>query len=124
MGRTWLCCGGTCGRSSLERPDWRAACGVRRVARWPERGGDVVDDALLAGGVVSRHAAPPFLREHGTERLFDCQAPGMARESAPDILHAPMPRSRRAGPARGLFRTLNYLAFVPLASRAPLYGRL
>jgi uncharacterized membrane protein YkvA (DUF1232 family) len=35
-----------------------------------------------------------------------------------------MPRSRRAGPARGLFRTLNYLAFVPLAARAPMYGRL
>ena len=48
----------------------------------------------------------------------------MAEGPAPDILHAPMPRSRRAGPARGLFRTLNYLAFVPLASRAPMYGRL
>lgn len=35
-----------------------------------------------------------------------------------------MPRSRRSGRSRGLFRTLNYVAFLPLASRAPMYGRL
>jgi uncharacterized membrane protein YkvA (DUF1232 family) len=35
-----------------------------------------------------------------------------------------MPRSRRAGRSFGLIRTLNYLAFMPLASRAPTYGRL
>jgi uncharacterized membrane protein YkvA (DUF1232 family) len=35
-----------------------------------------------------------------------------------------MPRMpRRRGP-RGLIRTLNYVAFLPLASRAPTYGRL
>lgn len=34
-----------------------------------------------------------------------------------------MPRtSRRKGP--GLLRSLNYVAFLPLASRAPTYGRL
>ncbi len=32
-------------------------------------------------------------------------------------------RTRRQGRS-GLFRTLNYLAFLPLASRAPAYGRL
>ena len=33
-------------------------------------------------------------------------------------------RSARSGSRLGFFRTLNYLAFAPLASRAPLYGRL
>jgi uncharacterized membrane protein YkvA (DUF1232 family) len=35
-----------------------------------------------------------------------------------------MARSRRSGRSPGLIRTLNYLAFMPLASRAPTYGRL
>ncbi len=35
-----------------------------------------------------------------------------------------MPRSRRSGRSHGLIRTLNYLAFMPLASRVPTYGRL
>jgi uncharacterized membrane protein YkvA (DUF1232 family) len=35
-----------------------------------------------------------------------------------------MSRSARSGGRSGLFRTLNYLAFVPLASRAPSYARL
>jgi uncharacterized membrane protein YkvA (DUF1232 family) len=35
-----------------------------------------------------------------------------------------MPRSRRSRGRPGLWRTLNYLAFLPLASRAPDYARL
>lgn len=35
-----------------------------------------------------------------------------------------MPRRRRFGRRRGLARTLNLMAFLPLASRAPTYGRL
>jgi uncharacterized membrane protein YkvA (DUF1232 family) len=35
-----------------------------------------------------------------------------------------MSRTARAGSRSGLFRTLNYLAFLPLASRAPSYARL
>ena len=35
-----------------------------------------------------------------------------------------MPRSPRRGGRAGFFRSLNYLAFLPLASRAPTYGRL
>lgn len=35
-----------------------------------------------------------------------------------------MPGSRRSAGRGGLFRTLNLLAFLPLASRAPTYGRL
>jgi uncharacterized membrane protein YkvA (DUF1232 family) len=35
-----------------------------------------------------------------------------------------MSRSARSGGWSGLFRTLNYLAFLPLASRAPSYARL
>ena len=35
-----------------------------------------------------------------------------------------MPRSRRSGRSLGLIRTFNYLAFMPLASRAPMYVRL
>ncbi len=38
------------------------------------------------------------------------------------ILLVPMARSRNR--RSGLVRTLNYLAFLPLASRAPSYGRL
>lgn len=35
-----------------------------------------------------------------------------------------MPRSKRSRGPLGLVRTLNYLAFMPLASRMPMYGRL
>ncbi|MGH2406911.1 MAG: YkvA family protein [Candidatus Limnocylindrales bacterium] len=35
-----------------------------------------------------------------------------------------MARSTRSGRSLGLIRTLNYLAFMPLASRAPTYIRL
>jgi uncharacterized membrane protein YkvA (DUF1232 family) len=35
-----------------------------------------------------------------------------------------MPRSPRGRGPAGFFRSLNYLAFLPLASRAPTYGRL
>ena len=35
-----------------------------------------------------------------------------------------MPRPRRSGRSAGLLRTLRYAAFLPLASRAPMYGRL
>jgi uncharacterized membrane protein YkvA (DUF1232 family) len=35
-----------------------------------------------------------------------------------------MARSRRSGRQANLARTLNLLAFLPLASRAPVYGRL
>ncbi len=45
-----------------------------------------------------------------------------ARDHGTGILLVPMARSR---PRRSsLVRTLNYLAFLPLASRAPAYGRL
>jgi uncharacterized membrane protein YkvA (DUF1232 family) len=35
-----------------------------------------------------------------------------------------MARFRRSGPQANLARTLNLIAFLPLASRAPVYGRL
>jgi len=35
-----------------------------------------------------------------------------------------MARFRRSGPQASLARTLNLIAFLPLASRAPVYGRL
>ncbi len=35
-----------------------------------------------------------------------------------------MPSASRPRRRRGLVRALNYLAFLPLASRAPIYGRL
>ncbi len=40
------------------------------------------------------------------------------------ILRLPMARSERRRGRLGVVRTLNYLAFAPLASRAPTYGRL
>jgi len=40
------------------------------------------------------------------------------------ILRDSMPRSKRSRGPLGLVRTLNYLAFMPLASRMPTYGRL
>jgi uncharacterized membrane protein YkvA (DUF1232 family) len=42
----------------------------------------------------------------------------------PRILLALMARFRRSGPQASLARTLNLIAFLPLASRAPVYGRL
>ena len=42
---------------------------------------------------------------------------------APGILRGPMARPRRSSSSR-LFRTLNYLALIPLAARAPAYVRL
>jgi len=40
------------------------------------------------------------------------------------ILHPPMPSLSRPRRRRGYVRALNYVAFLPLASRAPDYGRL
>jgi uncharacterized membrane protein YkvA (DUF1232 family) len=40
------------------------------------------------------------------------------------ILRSPMSRTSRSRGRIPLTRTLNYLAFLPLASRAPTYGRL
>ena len=44
--------------------------------------------------------------------------------SAAAILHRPMPSRSRSPRRRGFIRAFNYLAFMPLASRAPTYGRL
>jgi uncharacterized membrane protein YkvA (DUF1232 family) len=59
--------------------------------------------------------------------MFDCQASGelarSAREDCVAILRAPMarPRARRR---LGFVRTLTYIAYLPIAGRVPVYGRL
>src|SRR4029453_18955026 len=116
------------GRADLA-DGWRIAAGAKG-------GRDVVDDALLAGGVVPGHGRL-LSCEHSTERLFDCQAQTtllatdtIGKRAPPAgcallrILHAPMARSRRSGRQANLARSLNLIAFLPLASRAPVYGRL
>ena len=40
------------------------------------------------------------------------------------ILAVPMAKKTRSRGPLGLIRTLNYMAFLPLAARAPMYGRL
>lgn len=48
----------------------------------------------------------------------------MGKYRTPPILGLPMSPRRRTGGRSRLTRALNLLAFIPLAPRAPLYGRL
>src|SRR5450432_1549651 len=89
---------------------------------------------------------PPFI-EHGTERTFDCQPVldevprpgtrcGFASWDAAGRLRSPTTRrarqamarakgnARGGGSGRALGRVLSMTAFLPVASREPMYARL
>jgi uncharacterized membrane protein YkvA (DUF1232 family) len=66
---------------------------------------------------------PPGLPGLGA-RAAEPRVPGFDARPRTAILRRPMASRSRSPRRRGFVRAFNYLAFMPLASRVPTYGRL
>ena len=110
IGRRWLSCGPTCGRSSLVSPEWRAAVGVSRMALEVMRncGFDAgLNDPFAGGHVIERHGWPAR-GVHALQLEID------RRCYLDDVLREPGP---------GFDRTAGFIETLVVALGEALLGR-
>lgn len=98
----------------------------RRIAAYPDGRGDDIEDPFLAGRVMLGQVGASFTSTVPNARSNVNLSPRScsSSERAAAILPPPMSPIARGRRRLGFARTLNALAFMPLASKAPTYGRL